>query len=69
MDSLASGVVFASAVPPFGVNVPADAPVVREVVEDWFRQLGGRLSAAQFVSWNQQRWEYTDAVPAGCVAR
>ena len=44
MDSLVAGAVFAPARPPAGFGVPPqDAPVMREVVEDWLRERGGRL--------------------------
>ena len=44
MDSLVAGAVFAPVRPPAGFGVPAQhAPVMREVVEDWLRERGGRL--------------------------
>jgi 5'-nucleotidase len=70
MDSLAFGAVFASVAPPDGSRVPPqDAPVMREVVEDWLRQRGGRLHASQFVTASDGRWEYAGTDTGSCVAR
>jgi 5'-nucleotidase len=69
MDSLASGVVFASAAPPDGFRVPEDAPVLREVVEDWFRQRPGHLTAKQFVDPDHRRWEYPGTLSVRCAER
>ena len=67
MDSLVAGAVFAPARPPAGFGVPPqDAPVMREVVEDWLRERGGRLASSQFAAPNQPRW--SDAEAAACLA-
>ncbi len=67
MDSLVAGAVFAPARPPAGFGVPPqDAPVMREVVEDWLRERGGRLASSQFADPNQPRW--SDAEAAACLA-
>ena len=60
---LASGsvfAVFASVAPPDGFNLDDTAPIVREVVTDWFRRRGGHLRASQFVDPERRRWEYAD---------
>jgi len=46
------------------LDVPADAPVMRELVEDWLRHRGGHLAAAEFLV--PARWEYAGADPASC---
>jgi 2',3'-cyclic-nucleotide 2'-phosphodiesterase (5'-nucleotidase family) len=57
----------ASAAPPGGVGPTGNAPVVREVVEDWLRR-PGRLARGQLADASRQRLEYTDAQFVGCVA-
>ena len=39
---------------------PSDAPIVREVVEDWLRDRGGHLRADDFVAAGNRRVEITD---------
>jgi 5'-nucleotidase len=67
MDSLVLGAVFASVRPPEGLRVSPDAPVMREVVEDWLRGRGGHLDAQQFVNSQYRRWDYSAADLAGCI--
>jgi 5'-nucleotidase len=70
MDSLVLGTVFASVPLPDGIRVPrTDAPVLREVVEDWLQQRATPLDASQFVSASSVRWEYSSTAAAGCNAR
>jgi 2',3'-cyclic-nucleotide 2'-phosphodiesterase (5'-nucleotidase family) len=57
----------ASAAPPGGVGPTDNAPVVREVVEDWFRR-PGHLADGQLADTSHQRLEYADAQLVGCVA-
>ena len=66
MDSLVSGLLFATVPPPDGFTVPEDAPIVREVVEDWLRQRGGQLDAEQFVDPDHRRWELPATVQSDC---
>ena len=69
MDSLVLGAVFASAALPDGARVAQmDAPVMREVVEDWLRQRGGRLNAREFVDASYGRWQYAGIDTTECVA-
>jgi len=69
MDSLVFGTVFASVALPDDARVPQmDAPVMREVVEDWLRQRGGRLSASEFVDSSYGRWQYAGIATTECVA-
>jgi len=49
MDSMLGGQMFAPAIPPGTVRAAVDAPVVREVVEDWLRSHGGHLRSDQFI--------------------
>jgi 5'-nucleotidase len=71
MDSLVLGPVFA-ATRPAGVFAvpPEDAPVMREVVEDWLRARGGRLDAGALATPGRPRWQLpaADAL-AHCVGQ
>lgn len=67
MDSLLGGQMFAPLLPPGAFKVPPDAPIVREVVEDWLRDQQGPLSVARFAS-GPTRLQFADA-PAPCVAQ
>ena len=67
MDSLVSGLIFATVSPPAGFSVPEDAPIVREVVEDWLRRRGGRLDPEQFVDPDHPRWELPEIVQFECA--
>jgi 5'-nucleotidase len=69
VDSMAAGVVFSSVRPPGPLVVDRDAPLLREVVEQWFRRRNGRLTSAQFVDSARPRWEYGDGLPTGCGPR
>jgi 5'-nucleotidase len=63
--TLSGSVVLAA--PPGGVGPTDDAPIVREVVEDWFRRLG-RLAQGKLDGAIHQRPEYAEAQAVGCVA-
>jgi len=68
VEQLVFGAIFASVTPPSASRVPrADAPVMREVVEDWLRQRGGRLHASEFIDASHGRWEYAGTDAASCV--
>ena len=67
MDSLVSGLMFATVLSSAGFSVPDDAPIVREVVEDWLRQRGGQIDPDQFVNPDYHRWELPDVVQAECT--
>lgn len=67
MDSLVAGLVFAPVRPEGGFGVPAQlTPVMREVVEDWLRERGGSIAAAEFTDPDEPRWD--QAVEA-CLAQ
>ncbi len=67
LDTLLQRGLLAPAVNGAALDVPADAPVMREVVEDWLRGRGGHLGAAEFQS--AARWVYAGADPASCGAQ
>jgi len=67
MDSLLAGQVFAGAIPPGTIQVPPNAPIVREVVEDWLRERGGHLRAEEFSGTAGRRLEF-DAAAVPCLA-
>ena len=60
MDSLVRGARFAAVPASTGIDIPADAPLVREVVEDWLRARGGRLATSDFVQPERPRWQYVN---------
>lgn len=68
MDSMLGGQLFAPVLPPGSLRVPPDAPIVREVVEDWLRSRGGALRAEAFLPDAQPRVEFADT-PALCLAQ
>ena len=63
LDTLVQRGVLAPAVNGAAIDVPADAPVMRELVEDWLRRRD-HLSAAEFLA--AARWEYAEPNLAGC---
>jgi 5'-nucleotidase len=63
LDTLVQRGVLASAVNGAAIDVPADAPVMREQVEDWLRR-HRHLAAAEFLA--TARWEYAEQNPASC---
>jgi 5'-nucleotidase len=67
MDSLLGGQMFASVLPPGSIAVSADAPIVREVVEDWLRTHAGRLDSQRFRS-GEPRLRFADQSSA-CLAQ
>jgi 2',3'-cyclic-nucleotide 2'-phosphodiesterase (5'-nucleotidase family) len=67
MDSLLGGQLFAPTIPPGSLRVPPDAPIVREVVEDWLRERGGHLRAEHFADPSNRRLELDTA--SSCLAQ
>jgi 5'-nucleotidase len=55
MDMLAAGQFFAPAFSRPGFAAPPDAPVAREIVEDWLR--GRSIDADRFIDASRPRWE------------
>jgi 5'-nucleotidase len=66
VDSLAAGAVFSPVRAPGPLIVGEDAPLLREVVERWFRQQKGPVASARFVDSGRPRWDYRDGLPSGC---
>jgi hypothetical protein len=67
MDSLVGRLTAAAIASPTDISAAHTAPVLREVIEDWLRQRGGRLASRQLVDPDRPRWDLPDAVLAGCV--
>ncbi len=67
MDSLLGGQLFAPVIPAGSLRVAHDAPIVREVVEDWLRGRGGHLRGEQFLAQNGSRLELPEQT-APCLA-
>lgn len=61
MDMVLNGQLFAPVVRPGSLRVPTDAPIVREVVEDWLRDRGGHLRADDFVAGDNRRVEVVNS--------
>jgi 2',3'-cyclic-nucleotide 2'-phosphodiesterase (5'-nucleotidase family) len=57
----------ASTLRPGGSNGTDNAPVVREVVEDWLRQPRRRLGA-EAADADRRRWDFAGTQPDGCLA-
>ena len=68
MDSMLAGQLFAPAIRPGSLHVPNDAPIVREVVEDWLRERGGHLRAEDFAAADNRRVQMTDPT-AQCLGQ
>jgi hypothetical protein len=68
MDSLLGGQMFAPVLPPGSIRVPPDAPIVREVVEDWLRERAGHLRTERWTAPDSRRVEYVGPTMP-CVAQ
>jgi 5'-nucleotidase len=64
-DFLAIGPLFSSIVPAGGPEIPADAPIVRDAIADWFRQRGGRIDPAALVG-GPARFPPRETLPVRC---
>jgi 5'-nucleotidase len=58
--------VFPAVAPPGGFEVPAGGPLVRDVVADWLRARGGRLSDADFSRLGASAWTLPGPRPLNC---
>jgi 5'-nucleotidase len=66
IDSLVQRGAFGAAMDGAAIDVPQNAPVMRELVEAWLRRRDGHLTAGQFAVPDAARWQYAgDAVPCG----
>lgn len=67
MDSLLGGQMFAPVIPPGSLQVAPDAPIVREVVEDWLRDRK-ELRGERYLAVNSRRLEF-DGPAAPCLSQ
>jgi 5'-nucleotidase len=69
-DFLATGGdgVLAPIMPAQGFVFDEDAPLARDLVADWLRKRGGRLSEGQLVNAQNRRWTYPGTLPVNCRA-
>jgi 2',3'-cyclic-nucleotide 2'-phosphodiesterase (5'-nucleotidase family) len=49
-----------------GFAVPAEAPIARDLIVDWFRKRGGRIRADQLLDPRRPRWSYPGTLPMTC---
>jgi 2',3'-cyclic-nucleotide 2'-phosphodiesterase (5'-nucleotidase family) len=68
MDSLAGGPVFGPIARFERAEVTVSAPVVREVVEEWFRARKGALRADQFLDPDRPRWVNPPVLSPVCAS-
>jgi len=66
IDQLVLGPVFA-AVPSAAHTMPAGMPLLRETVEDWFRERGGHLAASDFARADHPRWRFASEDLSACM--
>ncbi len=66
LDTLVQRGILATAVNGAAIDVPADAPVMREMVEEWLRRRS-HVGAAEFLA--PARWEYGEPDPASCASQ
>jgi hypothetical protein len=69
MDMMLGGQLFAPVLPPGSVRVPHDAPILREVVEDWLRDRGGSIRAAEFVDASSRRLDFEGGAEPPCLTQ
>ena len=67
MDSLLGGQMFAPVLAPGTLQVATDAPIVREVVEDWLRERR-HVQSAGYLAGNARRLEF-DGPAAPCLTQ
>lgn len=58
--------ILSPAMPEGGFQFEEDARFNRDLIVDWFKKRGGTLSAREFSSDDQRRWNFSDAYPAQC---
>jgi 5'-nucleotidase len=68
IDFLALGgnEILTPVMPKGGYPVPTDAPIARDLIADWLRKRGGRLSAEQLLDAANPRWIYPGSLPLRC---
>lgn len=58
--------VVASVMPAGGYEFPADAPLARDVIIEWLRDRGGTISANEFLTVNNPKWNLPDSLGSEC---
>ena len=53
-------------IPEDGFDVPNGTPLVRDTLVNWFRGIGGRLHADEFLDPDNRRWNLPDPLPNDC---
>ncbi len=53
--------------PDGGFDIPANTPLVRDVLAGWFEQQQTPLRAEQFLDETNRRWNLPESVPANCA--
>jgi 5'-nucleotidase len=54
-------------IPEAGYAIPADTPLVRDLLLDWFKAHGGRLRDTMFLDAAAARWNLPAEIPATCT--
>jgi 2',3'-cyclic-nucleotide 2'-phosphodiesterase (5'-nucleotidase family) len=62
-DFLATGGdgILTPVIPPGGIEYAYDARLTRDLLTLWFRKHGGRLTASEFSSETNRRWNFSDS--------
>ena len=58
--------VLASVMPAGGYEVPADAPLARDVIIAWLRDRGGTISASEFLTTDNPKWNLPESLDSEC---
>ncbi len=58
--------IFTTVIPEDGFPIANYLPLMREVIADWMREHGGRLSAETFSDGDSPKWNTPDPIPASC---
>ncbi len=69
MDMMLGGQLFGPVLPPGSLRVPHDAPILREVVEDWLRERGGAIRSAEFVDPTSRRLHFEGGSEPPCLTQ
>ncbi len=58
--------VVASVMPEGGYEVPADAPLARDVIIGWLRDRGGTINASEFLTSDNPKWNLPESLDSEC---
>ncbi len=58
--------IFVPVMPEGGFNMPQGAPLVRDILVNWFRSRGGRMHKDDFFDAEKPRWNRPDPMPPEC---